>query len=76
MRAGRHGKTRPLTAWAAGRPFAWVDDEVGAADRAWVAARHPAPALLHRADPRTGLGGRDYAVLGDWLGRLTPRAGR
>ena len=25
-------KTRPLVEWAAGRPFAWVDDEITGAD--------------------------------------------
>ncbi|MER6360782.1 HAD domain-containing protein [Kitasatospora sp. NPDC001527] len=67
VRAGLHWKTRALVAWAGGRPFAWVDDEIGAADRAWVAAHHPGPALLHRVDPRTGLTDADYAVLDAWL---------
>jgi hypothetical protein len=30
---GLHWKTRPLVAWAAGRSFAWVDDEITSADR-------------------------------------------
>ncbi|MET9911273.1 HAD domain-containing protein [Streptomyces sp. NPDC006476] len=64
-----HWKTRPLVAWAAGRPFVWVDDELTDADRAWVAARHPAPALLHRVDHRYGLTDEDFAVLQAWLGR-------
>ncbi|WP_017242410.1 hypothetical protein [Streptomyces sp. SS] len=63
---GLHWKTPALVAWAAGRPFAWVDDEIGAADRAWVAAHHPGPALLHRVDARRGLGGDDYATLAGW----------
>lgn len=63
---GLHWKTPALVAWAAGRPFAWVDDEIEAADRAWVAARHPGRALLHRVDPRRGLGDGDYAVLAAW----------
>ncbi|MGC9544584.1 HAD domain-containing protein [Streptomyces sp. UG1] len=62
-----HWKTRPLVAWAAGQPFAWVDDEITDVDRAWVAARHPAPALLHRVDHRYGLTDRDFAVLEEWL---------
>ncbi|WP_049564091.1 HAD domain-containing protein [Streptomyces sp. SBT349] len=66
-REGLHGKTRALVAWAAGRPFAWVDDEVTDADRAWVAAHHRGHALLHRVDPRTGLTGGDYAALDAWL---------
>jgi hypothetical protein len=66
-RAGRHWKTRLLVGRAAGRPFAWVDDEIRDADRAWVSAHHPGPALLHRVDPRRGLSGADFEVLGEWL---------
>lgn len=50
---GLHWKTRPLVAWAAGRPFVWLDDEITPTDAAWVAAHHPAPALLHRVDTGT-----------------------
>jgi hypothetical protein len=66
-RIGLHWKTRTLIEWAAGRPFAWVDDEVTAVDRAWVRAHHPGPALLHRVDPRRGLAEDDFKVLGEWL---------
>lgn len=68
-RAGLHWKTRPLVTWAAGRPFAWVDDEITDTDRAWVAAHHQGPALLHRVDPRLGLTDADYAALDSWLRR-------
>ncbi len=68
-RHGLHWKTRALVDWAAGRPFAWVDDEVTGTDRAWVTAHHPGPALLHRVDPRIGLTDGDYAVLDSWLRR-------
>lgn len=70
-RAGLHWKTRGLVTRAAGRPFAWIDDEPTARDRAWVAAHHPAPALLHRVDPRRGLTPSDYRTLRTWL--LNPR---
>ncbi|RLU90540.1 hypothetical protein CTZ27_21735 [Streptomyces griseocarneus] len=69
-RDGLHWKTRALVEWAAGRPFVWVDDEITEADRAWVAAHHPAAALLHRVDPRRGLTAGDYAALDSWLRRL------
>lgn len=69
-RAGLHWKTRALVAWAAGRPFAWADDEITGTDREWVAAHHPGRALLHRVDARTGLTDADYATLADWFGRL------
>jgi hypothetical protein len=70
IRAGRHWKTRPLVAWAAGRPFAWIDDEITRADRAWVAAHHDGPALLHQVDPHVGLGSKDFAVLTGWAESL------
>ncbi|WP_137991393.1 HAD domain-containing protein [Streptomyces vilmorinianum] len=66
--AGRlHWKTRALVERAAGRPFAWVDDEIGDADRTWVAAHHPGRALLLRVDPRRGLTDADFAALDVWL---------
>ncbi|MFF3330237.1 HAD domain-containing protein [Streptomyces sp. NPDC002888] len=67
-RGGPHWKTRPLVARAAGRPFVWLDDEITGADRTWVSAHHPAPALLHRVDPRDGLTDADLAVVREWLG--------
>ncbi|WP_035804621.1 HAD domain-containing protein [Kitasatospora mediocidica] len=56
-------KTPEIVAWVAGRPFAWVDDEIGEADRAWVRAHHPGPALLRRVDPKLGLLPEDFAAL-------------
>ncbi|MBP0455763.1 hypothetical protein J5Y04_40520 [Kitasatospora sp. RG8] len=70
-RDGLHWKTRALVDWAAGRPFAWVDDEIRDTDRAWVAAHHPGAALLHRVDPRRGLTDGDYAALDAWLRQLS-----
>ncbi len=66
-RQGLHWKTRTLVRWAAGRAFAWVDDEITSSDRAWVAVHHPGQALLHRVDPGRGLTGTDYLILGGWL---------
>jgi hypothetical protein len=66
-RNGLHWKTRTLVEWAAGRPFAWVDDEVTDTDRSWVAAHHQGQALLHRVDARRGLTDSDYAALDSWL---------
>ena len=68
---GLHWKTRPLVAWAAGRSFAWVDDEITSADRAWVSAHHQGHALLHRVEPTRGLSAADYAALARWLNRIT-----
>ncbi|MGI5532607.1 HAD domain-containing protein [Streptomyces syringium] len=69
-RTGLHWKTRTLVERAAGRPFVWVDDEVTDTDRAWVAAHHQGPALLHRVDARQGLTHSDYTALGSWLRQL------
>ncbi|MFD0265131.1 hypothetical protein ACFVGY_00840 [Streptomyces sp. NPDC127106] len=68
--AGRgrpHWKAGPLLEHAAGRPFAWVDDEITDADRAWVEAHHPGRALLQRVDARFGLTDADFAALDAWL---------
>ena len=70
-RDGLHWKTRTLVAWAAGRSFAWVDDEITNPDRTWVSAHHREHALLHRVDPREGLTAADYETLAEWLNRVT-----
>jgi hypothetical protein len=65
---GLHWKTRAVVEWAAGRPFAWLDDEITDADREWIADRHPGRALLLRIDPRQGLTSSDLDKLEAWLG--------
>ncbi|MFD9206729.1 HAD domain-containing protein [Streptomyces sioyaensis] len=70
LRAGLHWKTRPLVDRAAGRAFAWVDDEINDRDRAWVAAHHGPRALLLRVDPQYGLTDADFHLLHDWLCRV------
>ncbi|MBL1106695.1 hypothetical protein JK361_19165 [Streptomyces sp. 5-8] len=69
---GLHWKTRHLVEWAGRRPFVWVDDEIGAPDRLWVAAQRREPFLLHRVDPADGLTDDDFAVLADWLLATVP----
>ncbi|MFI5802526.1 HAD domain-containing protein [Streptomyces sp. NPDC051561] len=66
---GLHWKTRALVDRAAGRPFAWVDDEIGDADRAWVESHHPDRALLLRVDPQLGLTEADFGTLEGWFRR-------
>ncbi|MFF1921951.1 HAD domain-containing protein [Streptomyces sp. NPDC058221] len=66
-RAGLHWKTRTLVARAAGRPFVWVDDEIGEADRRWVSGHHGGRSLLHRVDPGRGLTDSDFRLIGAWL---------
>ncbi|MGW7528169.1 hypothetical protein [Streptomyces sp. NPDC054783] len=60
---GVHWKTEAIVAYAAGRPFAWVDDEQGAADTAYVTAHHTSAALLRHVDPRVGLRETDFTAL-------------
>jgi len=43
-----------------------VDEKIGPADRAWVAARHDGDALLHKVNSRAGLVAEDYAALAEW----------
>ncbi len=71
---GVHWKTAPLTRWAAGQPFVWLDDETTDADRRWVAAHHPEPALLHRVDPFVGLADTDLTEIHQWLDQLNKTA--
>jgi hypothetical protein len=61
-RTGLHWKTRALVGWAAGRPFAWIDDEITEADQVRVST--------HRVDPRHGLTDADYGTLTEWLLRI------
>jgi len=71
---GLHWKTRQLVEWAAGRPFAWVDDELEPQDTAWIAAHHPAPALTLCIDHRFGLRPEDFATLTRWAAELAEEA--
>ncbi|MFC1403465.1 MULTISPECIES: hypothetical protein [Streptacidiphilus] len=63
---GTYFKTHEVVRWAAGRPFAWVDDEVTDADREYVADVHPGPALLLTINPRIGLLPADFEQLWEW----------
>ena len=65
-----HWKTRTVIARAAGRPFAWVDDEITAEDEEYVRAHHAGPALLHHVSPRIGLLPADFVRLADWAAQL------
>lgn len=67
--SGVFWKTPHLVAYAAGRPFAWADDELDAADRDFVAAHHQARTLLLHVDPRLGLREPDFVALAEF-GRL------
>ncbi|MEV5942713.1 hypothetical protein [Streptomyces sp. NPDC051994] len=73
---GPFWKTEHVVRWAAGRPFAWVDDDLGPADREYVAAHHDGPALLHHVDPRRGLLAADFDALTAWAEALHVPAAR
>lgn len=59
-------KTGPVVKYAAGRAFAWVDDDITNLDREYVAEHHTGPALLHHVDPRKGLLEEDFQLLASW----------
>ncbi|MEZ0108809.1 hypothetical protein ABH920_002810 [Catenulispora sp. EB89] len=63
---GVYWKTPEIVAWADGRPFAWIDDEITDADREWVSDWHDGPALLRRIDPAIGLTAEDFEALAAW----------
>lgn len=63
---GTYFKTHDIVTYAAGRPFAWVDDEIATQDREYVAANHKGPAMLHQVSPRFGLLPADFEALAEW----------
>ncbi|MFE4669248.1 hypothetical protein ACFRI7_29115 [Streptomyces sp. NPDC056716] len=65
-------KTRHVVAWARGRAFAWIDDDIDDVDRQFVADHHDAPALLHYVSPRLGLLNPDFETLASWAAGLSP----
>ncbi|MEU3848674.1 HAD domain-containing protein [Streptomyces sp. NPDC029554] len=69
---GLHWKTRALVERAEGRPFIWVDDEIGPMDHLWTAAAHPGPSLLHEVDPTRGLTDTDFVALAAWCRSIRP----
>ncbi|WP_216823977.1 hypothetical protein [Streptomyces roseifaciens] len=71
---GTFRKARHLLAHAAVSAFAWVDDDVGHADQAFVAQHHDSPAMLRHVDPRRGLLDDDFAALTAFARTLNPSA--
>jgi hypothetical protein len=70
MPDGTYWKTHQVVEHMAGRPFAWIDDELTAADREYVAEHHDAAALLHHVSPRLGLLPADFETLAAWAHTL------
>ncbi|NBE50903.1 hypothetical protein [Streptomyces boluensis] len=68
--SGTFWKTPYVLEYAAGRPFAWVDDDLTRHDQAYVEAHHSAAALLRYVDPRLGLLRRDFDALAEWAAAL------
>jgi hypothetical protein len=64
-------KTEYVVRWAAGRPFAWIDDDIDDHDREYIAEHHNGPALLHFVSPRAGLLQPDFDALTAWADSLT-----
>ncbi|WP_236574566.1 hypothetical protein [Nocardiopsis sp. FR26] len=52
------------------RPWIWVDDEIGDADREYAAGAATVPTLLHRVDPREGLTTDDFTAITAWVHNL------
>ncbi|WP_424214647.1 hypothetical protein ACN20G_22670 [Streptomyces sp. BI20] len=63
---GTFWKTQYIVRYAGLRPFAWIDDDITAADREYIELHHPAHALAHRIDERIGLVDEDFALLAAW----------
>lgn len=63
-------KTPTILTAMAGRPFAWVDDEISTWDEKYVIEHHDAPALLRSIDPVFGLREDDFQALADWAATL------
>lgn len=70
MPDGTYWKTHQLVEYAAGRPFAWVDDEITVLDRDYADRAHLGPALLHHVSPRRGLLDADFRTLRVWAAEL------
>ena len=63
-------KIPALVRFAAGRPFAWVDDEIETSDHAYVIREHAGSSLLHEVSPRLGLLAADFDLLREWAASL------
>jgi hypothetical protein len=64
-------KTPTVVKYAAGRPFAWLDDEITTWDEKYIRQYHDGPSLLVWIDPITGLQRTHFTTLTDWATELT-----
>ncbi|MFF6834490.1 hypothetical protein ACFY84_21860 [Streptomyces sp. NPDC012438] len=67
---GTFRKTRYILEYAAGRPFAWIDDDTTSYDHEYGERNHPAAALLLRVDERIGPVRTDFDALAEWAAAL------
>ncbi|WP_211244604.1 HAD domain-containing protein [Actinospica robiniae] len=67
---GTFWKTQPVAAYAAGRPFAWFDDQIEPEDIRWCEDNYPAPTLLLPIDPAVGLRDADFDAVANWAREL------
>lgn len=67
---GTFWKTHPVAGYAAGRPFAWFDDQIEPADIRWCEENYPAPTLLLPIDPAVGLREADFDAVARWAREL------
>jgi hypothetical protein len=67
---GTFWKTQYILQYAPGRPFAWIDDDIGRLDHEYVEQNHLAAALLLRIDERIGLTRPDFDTLAEWAAAL------
>ncbi len=70
---GHHWKTRELVEYAAGRPFAWLDDQIRDNDGVYVGREHPGRCLLLQVAPLTGLRDDHLQKLRAWAADLEER---
>jgi Domain of unknown function (DUF1707) len=74
-RYGRRGrfqswKTPELLEYAAGRPFAWADDEIYANDVGFLTANATSDVFLLPVSPRRGLQSADFEAVRRWAERV------
>jgi hypothetical protein len=72
-RTNAHWKLDSIDAYAASRPLAWIDDAFNDACHEWAQAR-PAPTLLVRTEPATGLTDLERAALLAFAGTCREQA--
>lgn len=65
-----YAKTPLLPEYAAGRPFAWLDDDHSRSDRVWLAEQVEQPFLLVQTEPYAGVSWDDVNDLIAWAQSL------